>query len=419
MSEKKKLNPILAVFITVFIDMLGVGIIIPVFAPLIIRNTHGMMPLDTPEATRNLIYGILAATFAFAQFFGAPILGTLADKKGRKSILQVSIAGTCFGYILFALAIHYKLLWLLFIARAIPGFMGGNIAIVLASLADISEPKDRAKNFGLIGMSFGLGFILGPAIGGLLAQPTALFPWFDYATPLWFTALLSAVNFYYVQTQFPETFKPSGVGEVSLLMGIRNIKKAFALINMRVILLTLFLQAVGFSFFMQFFQVYLIKKFDFTTSEIGLVFGYIGIWIAFTQGVLTRVISAKFMPPQILRISLIVLSSALILIILPAKWQWLLVIQPLVAMAQGLSQPNLTSLVSQLTPKENQGEILGIQQSVQSIAFGVPPLIAGVIVSIDVRFPIMAASFITLLAWAVFYFGFNKKEQPLKQDINS
>lgn len=405
--QSKKISPLLAVFITVFIDMLGVGIIIPVFAPLIIRNEHGMIPAEVAETSRNFIYGILAASFATAQFFGAPILGTLADRKGRKKILQISIVGTFVGYILFALAIHLKLLWLLFIARILPGFMGGNIAIVLAALADISEPKDRAKNFGLVGMAFGLGFILGPFIGGILAAPNDWFPWFNYSTPLWFTALLSAINFYYVAKQFPETFKPAGSRKVSLWLGIQNLKRAFKLKEMRVILLTLFLQTFGFSFFMQFFQVYLIKQFDFSQKDIGLLFGYIGIWIAFTQGVVTRFVSSKFQPASVLRVSLLWMGTALALILLPGEWKWLLLVQPLVALGQGVTQPNITSIVSQLSPKETQGEILGIQQSVQSVAFAVPPLIAGVLVSVDVALPILAASFFVLLAWAVFFFGFN------------
>jgi len=378
-----KRNPILAVFITVFIDMLGVGIIIPIFAPLIVRNEYGLMPLATSEATRNLTYGILSATFAIFQFFGAPILGGLADKYGRKKILRFSLLGTFVGYVLFALAVHYRLLWLVFIARALPGFMGGNISIVLASLADISDPKDRAKNFGLVGMAFGLGFILGPFIGGTLGK-------IDLALPLWCTAALTLLNIVLVIIQFPETFVPSGNGTVSLLTGIRNVKRALKMKELDVVFLTLFLQAFGFSFFMQFFQVYLIKQFDFSQVQIGQMFGYIGIWIAITQGGITRLVSKRFSSPQILQVTLLGLSLSLWLILGPS---------PLVALFQGLSQPNLTSIVSVLTPKDTQGEILGIQQSVQSLAFAIPPIIAGVVVSLDVRLPIFLAGLSIFIAW--------------------
>lgn len=406
-----KSNPILAVFITVFIDMLGVGIIIPIFAPLIVRNEYGLMPLATSEATRNLTYGVLSATFAIFQFFGAPILGGLADKYGRKKILRFSLFGTFVGYVLFALAVHYRLLWLVFIARALPGFMGGNISIVLASLADISDPKDRAKNFGLVGMAFGLGFILGPFIGGTLGK-------IDLALPLWCTAALTLLNIVLVIIQFPETFVPSGNGTVSLLTGIRNVKRALKMKELDVVFLTLFLQAFGFSFFMQFFQVYLIKQFDFSQVQIGQMFGYIGIWIAITQGGITRLVSKRFSSPQILQFTLLGLSLSLWLILGPSALWMLFVTQPLVALFQGLSQPNLTSIVSVLTPKDTQGEILGIQQSVQSLAFAIPPIIAGVVVSIDVRLPIFLAGLSIFIAWLVFVFGFRSALYKQKVEGN-
>ena len=406
-----KRNPILAVFITVFIDMLGVGIIIPIFAPLIVRNEYGLMPLATSEATRNLTYGILSATFAIFQFFGAPILGGLADKYGRKKILRFSLLGTFVGYVLFALAVHYRLLWLVFIARVLPGFMGGNISIVLASLADISDPKDRAKNFGLVGMAFGLGFILGPFIGGTLGK-------IDLALPLWCTAALTLLNIVLVIIQFPETFVPSGNGTVSLLTGIRNVKRALKMKELDVVFLTLFLQAFGFSFFMQFFQVYLIKQYDFSQVQIGQMFGYIGIWIAITQGGITRLVSKRFSSPQILQVTLLGLSLSLWLILGPSALWMLFVTQPLVALFQGLSQPNLTSIVSVLTPKDTQGEILGIQQSVQSLAFAIPPIIAGVVVSIDVRLPIFLAGLSIFIAWLVFVFGFRSALYKQKVEGN-
>lgn len=286
--------------------------------------------------------------------------------------------------------------------------MGGNISIVTAALADISKPEERAKNFGLIGMAFGLGFIIGPFTGGILSS-SDICSWFSYATPLWFTAFLTLINMYYVATRFPETFQARQNVEVSLFAGINNVRKAFKMLNMRVVLLTVFLQAFAFSFFMQFNQVYLIKKFHFDEKQIGMFFGYIGLWIAFTQGVIVRKITKHFSPPQILRVSLLGLSVTLLVILLPSKAWMLLFINPFMAIFQGLTQPNQTSIVSTLTPRENQGEMLGIQQSIASLAFTVPPLIAGFIVTIDYRLPIMAASFITLLAWLNFYFRFDKR----------
>src|ERR1035437_10279904 len=151
----------------------------------------------------------------------------------------------------------------------------------------------------MVGMAFGLGFILGPAIGWFLSD-SSIVSWFNPATPLCFTALLTVINMIYVYKQFPETFKPAQTKELTLFAGINNLKKAIGLVNMRVIMLTIFLQAFGWSFFMQFNQVYLLQKFHFSARQIGILFAYIGLWIAITQGGITRVVSKRFAPPEII-----------------------------------------------------------------------------------------------------------------------
>jgi MFS transporter, DHA1 family, tetracycline resistance protein len=397
-------NPILSIFLTVFIDMLGVGVIIPVFAPLIVQNDLGIIPMHYTEAERQIIYGLLTATFAIFQFFGAPILGALADRHGRKRILNITLVGTFFGYILFAYAIYARQLWLIFIARAIPGFMGGNISIALAALADLSNAKSKAKNFGLVGMAFGLGFILGPFIGGILGN-------IDYALPFWFTAGLTLVNIILVYVQFPETFIPTSVRKLSLLTGIHNIGKAITYKEMRIILLVLFLQAFGFTFFTQFFSVFMIHKFAVSKAQIGQIFGFVGIWIAFTQGVLTRVFS-RFKPEAILRFSLLGMALAIFAQLFPDTMFMVFAVQPLLAISQGLTQPNMTSVVSSLGSRDNQGEVMGIQSSVQSLAFAIPPILAGFLSGIDYRYPIVAGAICLLLSGLVFVFLFKPITQP-------
>lgn len=410
MEEKKKRNPILSIFITVFIDMLGVGIIIPIFAPLIIQNDLGVVPATMSKEDRMIIYGFLAATFSIFQFFGAPILGALADRHGRKRVLNLTLVGTFVGYLLFAGAVHLKILALIFVARAIPGFMGGNISIALAALADLSDEKSKAKNFGLIGMAFGLGFILGPTIGGILSK-------YDYAYPLLFTAFLSLINIILVYVQFPETFKPTVIRPISIFAGFHNIIKAFSYTNMRVILLVLFLFAFGFTFFTQFFSVFMIHKFDATKQQIGYVFGFSGVCIVLTQGIITRALSGKVTPAQILRFTIIGLSISLLLTLLPNSLYGLFMVQPLIAMCQGLTQPNITSIISSLGTAENQGEILGIQASVQSLAFAIPPIIAGFISTVDYRLPVIAGSVCLLLGWLIYVLLFKPQYHIVKETM--
>ncbi|MCW3125472.1 MAG: Major facilitator superfamily protein 10 Tetracycline transporter-like protein [Bacteroidetes bacterium] len=411
MQQKTGRNPILSIFITVFIDMLGVGIIIPIFAPLIVQNDLGIVPAHFSKEDRQIIYGFLTATFSLFQFFGAPILGALADRYGRKRVLNFTLVGTFVGYVFFAGAVHIKILALLFIARAIPGFMGGNISIALAALSDLSDDKSKAKNFGLVGMAFGLGFILGPAIGGALSK-------YDYSYPLIFTAFLTFINIILVYVQFPETFKPKVVRPISLIAGFQNIAKAFSYKEMRVILLVLFLMNFGFTFFTQFFPVFMIDKFNVSKEAIGYIFGFVGIWMVVTQGFIVRKLAPLFSPPQILRFSIVALGVAVLLNLAPSTLLGLYAVQPLLAIAQGLTQPNITSIISSLGTTENQGEILGIQASVQSLAFSIPPIIAGFICNLDFRYPIMAGSLCLLLSGLIFIFVFTPRMHIVKESVN-
>jgi len=168
---KKKNSSILTIFFTVFIDLLGLGIVIPILPALIINPTANLLPFDTAFSQRTIIYGFLIASYPIMQFFGAPLLGTLADRFGRKKILSISLLGTWAGYVLFIIGILTQDIYLLFIGRSIDGFTGGNISIAQSAISDISTPENKSRNFGLVGMAFGLGFVIGPYIGGKLSDP--------------------------------------------------------------------------------------------------------------------------------------------------------------------------------------------------------------------------------------------------------
>ena len=398
MKPRTSLFPL---FFTVFLDLLGLGIVIPIFAPLFLDPVGGLFSFQTGLSTRTMLLGFLLAVYPLAQFFGAPFLGALSDRFGRKKILQLSLLGTLFGYLLLAAGILLKSLPLLFIARAIDGFTGGNISIAQSSISDLSDEKSRTRNFGFIGMAFGLGFIIGPFIGGKLADPTIL-SWFNYATPFWFAAILAGINLVLVQLRFRETLHSRRETHLNLLTGFRNNGRALSLPNARTMFLVVFLLAFGFNFFTQFFQVFLIQKFQFTQSQIGDLFAYIGLWIAVTQGLINRPLSRRLEPQQILSFSALLLAVALPLLLLPSQSSFLFFLLPLVAIFQGLTQPSSLSIVSGLCDEKAQGQILGINQSFQSLAQAIPPIIAGFIVSLDQNLPILVAGVSVLAAWVLF-----------------
>jgi len=401
-----KRSPLLALFITVLIDMLGVGIIIPVLAPLFLSPTAGLFPVETSQSVRTIALGLMGGMFPLMQLIGAPLLGALADRHGRKKILLVSLFGTLLGYVLFALGIVLGNLPLLFFSRALDGFTGGNISIAMSAIADISDEKSRTKNFGLIGMSFGIGFIIGPYIGGVLSDPTNL-PFFNFATPFWAATILCALNIMLVITNLPETLKQKLKKPFSVLTGFINIRRAFQMKTLRTMFIVSFLLTCGFSFFSQFFQVYLIDRFTFTQGQIGNLFAYIGLWIALTQGFITRFLT-KYKSEHVLRYSIFGLAIAIPSLIIPQSANLIYFINPFIAIFQGITNPNITNVISGLADKQSQGEILGISQSVQSLAMTLPPVVAGFLATFDVRLPIIMAGCMILGAWIIFVTQFKK-----------
>lgn len=409
---KKKNSSILTVFFTVFIDLLGLGIVIPILPALIINPTANLLPFDTAFSQRTIIYGFLIASYPIMQFFGAPLLGALADRFGRKKILSISLFGTWIGYLLFIIGILTQDIYLLFIGRSIDGFTGGNISIAQSAISDISTPENKSRNFGLIGMAFGLGFVIGPYIGGKLSDPSVV-SWFSFETPFYLALLLTTINILLVFKMFPETLKERSNSKIDLLAGFKNLRKAALHPQMRSIFIIVFLLTIGFNFFTQFFQVFLISKFSFTQSQIGDLFAYMGLWIAIAQGAFLRPLSKKFNAQTILSFSIILLAITFPLLLLPDKAIWIYVIIPFIAIFQGLTQPNTTAIVSGLSDAKSQGEILGMNQSVASLAQAIPPIMAGFLTAVNVNLPTLFAAGSTLLAWLVFKFLFKQKEGTL------
>lgn len=405
---KKRNFSIGTIFFTVFLDLLGLGIIIPILPALLLDPINGILPITYTFSNRSILFGFLIAAYPLAQFFGAPILGTLADQKGRKKILLISLMGTMVGYVIFIIGILTSDIYLLFLGRIVDGFTGGNISIAQSAIADVSTEETKSKNFGLIGMAFGLGFIIGPYIGGKLSD-SSIVSWFSYATPFVLTILLAIINVLLVARNFPETFQTKKGTKVSLFTGFKNIKKAFSFKNLRVMFLVVFLLTVGFNFFTQFFQVFLYGKFKFTQSQVGDFFAYMGLWIAISQGAILRPLSKKFKPAKILRYSIILLALSFPFLLVPHDRVWLYLVVPFIAIFQGLNQPNGIAIISNLVDKDKQGEILGINQSISSIAQAVPPIIAGYVTSVNLNIPTWFAAGATLLAWLVFMVFFKEE----------
>ncbi len=405
----------MVLFFTIFLDMLGFGILIPVI-PVLLANPHSphyILPLGTSVATGYVLLGVLLAVFSFGQFVAAPIIGQFSDKFGRKRLLAFSIGGTAIGHALFALGILLANIPLLFFARLFAGITGGNIVVAQAAIADITLPENRAKNFGLMGAAFGLGFIVGPFLGGKLAD-ASLVTWFNATTPFWFASVLSLINACLVLTFLKETniyIKRDQVIEWG--RSLKNIASALKIDRVRPLFVTNFLFQMGFAFYVTFASVYLFSRFGFTEGMIGNYFAFVGVWIVITQAIVTRLVAKKFGESQVLQNSLIATGLCIMAIVLAPQSLVLYMIVPFFAIAVGLSQANMTALISRSAGANIQGEILGLNGSVMALAQTIPPLISGLIAAkFEPHAPLIIASIIIVIS-GLYFVDHLRRVRPL------
>ncbi|MEO5627445.1 MAG: MFS transporter [Candidatus Saccharimonadales bacterium] len=395
------------VIFTIFLDVLGVGILVPILPQLVFRT---FIPAGFTYNEALITLGWLVGIYPLMQFIATPILGQLSDRYGRKKVLSFSLAGTGVGYVLFAIGIITKNIPLLFISRAFDGITGGNISVARAVIADVSKPEERTKNFGLIGAAFGVGFVMGPYIGARLASPDVSFfglfntpHWFSAATPFWFAAILAAINTVLVLAILPETHRHINKKlKMAWTQSISNIRKAAAAPGLRVVFTSEFLFFGGFTFFTTFFQILLIQKLKFTAANVGDFFAYIGIWIALTQGILTPILAKRFKNYQILRVTFFGMAFALLLQLWPHTTSQLLLVAPFIAMFVGLTMANTSALVSLSVGPEMQGEVLGIDASVQALAQAIPAIISGYIATMGINVPVIVGAAIVFVGGLVF-----------------
>jgi|SRR3989344_1493074 len=418
LKRKISNNPLPVILFTIFVDLIGFGIIIPIIPQLLANPASEFYLLGEGQTLKQgyILLGYLTAIFSIAQFLAAPILGQLSDRFGRKKILAISLAGTSISYVIFAAGILTKNIPLLFAARAFAGLTGGSISVAQASIADFTKPEHRSKNFGLMGAAFGLGFIVGPYLGGKLSDPTFI-SWFNPATPFWFAAALSGLNVISLMFIFPETNKYIQHGlSIVWSKSVVNIWHALKHPQLRELFTVNFLFNGGFTFFTTFFAVFLINKFRFTQGDIGTFFAFIGIWFAFTQAVIVRKLAGKFSEVQIVRVALIASAASVFLYFLPGSSLGLYLVTPILAVSNGLIFANLTALISKNADAGVQGEVLGINSSVTALAMMIPPVLSGYIAaSIKPETPIYVASVVIFFSALVFWFFFHPGRSKLHE----
>ena len=373
------------VLLIVFVDLVGFGILIPV------------IPLYAEAfGASEFVVGLLLASYSVTQFVFAPLLGRLSDERGRRPVLLLSLAGSVVAWTLFGLA---GALWVLFLARLIAGAMGGNIAAAQAYVADVTTPENRARGLGLIGAAFGLGFVFGPAIGGLVSSPPALevaravlpgaVPVSEFTIPSFTAAAITALNFVAALFLLPETNRErSATPDRSRLQALGDALRAPALAGLVV---AFFLASLAFSGMESMFVLFTKDVYGFGTTVNGYVLAYLGVIVAIVQGGLVGRAAARWGEKRLAMGGAAVEFLALVSLpfapqlgsFLPAAGPLgpellaLLGILAVLAVGNGFTNVSLTTLVSRSASEDEQGSAFGLTQSAASIARAVGPVAAG------------------------------------------
>jgi DHA1 family tetracycline resistance protein-like MFS transporter len=371
-----------AIWSTVALDLVGFGIILPVL-PLYARRFHA-----SPA-----VIGVLVASFSVAQLVLAPVWGRVSDRIGRKPVLIVSLVGTAAGSLLTGLAGG---MGLLFLGRIIDGASGASVSVAQASVADIAVPSERARLFGLLGAAFGLGFVVGPALGGLLALVSARLPFLVAAG-------LAATNAVVAMRRLPETHRPASGGGPSLAASPSGPKaRVRSLPGVPGLLAVAFLSLVSFSAFEATFALFGSRRLGLTESSTYGVFVVIGVLIAFDQVVIVRPCVARFGERGALRAGLALNGLGLVLLAGVHSLATLVPSLVLLTIGQGLITPTLSSAVAGQAPARDRGRVLGVQQSVGGAARVVGPALGGLAFGhLGVWVPYVGGAGVLALALAV------------------
>jgi MFS transporter, DHA1 family, tetracycline resistance protein len=382
-------SPLLIIFVTVFIDLLGFGIIIP------------LLPFYAEHfGASALVVGLLSSSFSLAQFLFAPFWGRLSDRIGRRPVILIGLLGSALSYTFFALATSLPML---FLARSLAGIAGANIPTAQAFIADTTTAETRARGMGLIGAAFGLGFIFGPAIGGFLSH-------WGYAAPAWFAAAISLVNFVAALFLLPES-RPPHARDTSRPGRIEILRRAVAQPNLPMVLLVYFLVVTAFASFEATFALYSERRFGFTPATIGYMFAWIGVVLATVQGVLVGRVVKRIGEKRLVPLAIFVIALALGLVPVAGTVPLLAAVAGLLALGMGFNSPSLLSAISQLADARDQGSTLGVSQSLGSLARIIGPLWGGwVFDQFGIGFPFFTSAAVMLLAGALSVVAFNRVE---------
>jgi DHA1 family tetracycline resistance protein-like MFS transporter len=354
----RRRSPLVFLFVTVFVDMIGYGIVVP------------LLPFYAgPYASGAALVGLLGSLYAAMQFASGPFLGGLSDRHGRRPVLLLCLLGTSLAYLLLGLA---QTLTSLLVAVVLAGAVSGTLATAQAYIADSTTKEDRARGLGMLGAAFGLGLIAGPAVGGLLSLHSL-------SAPALFASVLALTNCAFGYLTVPESHAARLRKKVPLLRldPISQLARILKMRNVRVLLVAVLLLNLALAGLVNNFPLFSQARFGWGRTSNAFFFAFVGVCAVVTQGFLIGRLQPRFGESSLLLGGLALVSLNLLLVSLVASGVLLYPIVGILALGMGLAIPSLTALISNRTPAEAQGRLMGGLQAILSLAMILGPATAG------------------------------------------
>jgi len=374
----KSKTPLYLIFLTVFIDLLGFGILIPILPTFATKELH----------VDETAIGIAIAIYSFTQFFFNPIFGKSSDKHGRRPLIVISLLLNAIGYLIFAFTHTY---WMLLASRIIAGIGGSAIGVAQAYIADVTTKENRSKGMGLIGAAFGLGFVFGPLIGGFLAE-------YGYAVTGFVSAGFSTLAFILTLLYLPESNLNRNKLLKRKLFDVDAAKNIFRNINLAIPIILFFLLTFSVANIYGTFALLGFKVYHFTDLQNGYMYGIVGLSSAVVQGGLLHLVSKYLKENTLIIAGSICMMIGLALMPYGQTFLGLAIIVFVLSIGTGTLQPTVLSLISEVTPEAEQGITLGLNQSFSAFARVLGPLWGGFAFEyMGYEFPFLTGAFFTLL----------------------
>ncbi|MBV9576549.1 MAG: MFS transporter [Gammaproteobacteria bacterium] len=386
--------------LTILIDFMGMAIVVVLFPKLLLGSNIIFSSLWSHN-DRYIAMGLLMAVYPLGQIFGASTLGKLSDFYGRKKLLVLTLFGTLVGFMLSGVAVLIGSVTLLFSSRLLAGLCAGNVAIAQAGLIDISTDETKTKNISWGQLAMGSGYIIGPVLGAVLSNP-AMVSWFSMSTPFWAISFILAGLIALTVTSFKETNLKPKREKINLLESFSQIYLGLISKQLRVVFGVWLLFVSGWWLFESFMPTYLMTSLNYSTTQIGTILSFNGILYASFQYIVVQRLAKNFKPANMFKFSTIFVALSIMSLTVISTILQLYIAMSVFVMAMGFAIPGIITFISNLADKNEQGQVMGIVNSIQAVSTVLVMISAGYLYAININIAIIISGVLVILSCLCF-----------------